>query len=196
MDASELRDDGNGSSPPELVGPLSGSDPFTNIKKALWEGFCAPRPVYDKTGRSKDPSLSFSKTKEGVEPRKPLLDHPFEYLKRALLGYREAGVACGHDEYDNSLGVARSYDSDDSVQKNLHEEEEDNSDLVVVLTRPGTSRLVHVQGGLETFLAVVVLLYLTYSALLYCDGSKLGMELHVKMASEEGSAYCSIAARP
>ena len=156
------------------------SNPLQNLKRALLEGFCAPRHT---PPRSDQPVIHVG---------------PFDSLKRVLHGFCDQPVTTSREPCDTSLVVTRSWDSGDSAltkesRNSIASDNEQEEEEVVAVTRPGTRRIVRVIMGLETFLSAVSLLVFT-CYLLHRLGMNLGLELSTIDGSQCG-AFFSISPR-
>jgi hypothetical protein len=190
----------------DCMGPSpNGTNPFTNIKKAFLEGFCAP-PRDISENKSDNHIITTSPSAESKSLRDVGLDpvihvHPFDSLKKVLQGFcdpvqpsRQNGDRC-----DNSLQVLTqsSYDSEDTLlkarPKDTSDDDEEEEKEVFVVTMPGTGRIVRVRQGLETFLSAISVLFITWY-LLQRIGENLGLEVHSTKPGED-VAFFSITPR-
>ena len=184
-----MKDTSEHSEPPELVGPPASSNPFQNIQKALWEGFCAP-------GAEED--INKNETSAGPLTQDAVSTSPTDTLENLKKALRFCNPGEQKEVCDNSLVFTRSYDSDDNTLKTPVEDddeaEEKGDNIVVVHTRPATSRLFRVVRGMETFVSFLAVLCLTVSILRWFD-TNLGIEFCANTVSGESSPFLSITTR-
>ena len=180
----------------DCTGPPPGN-PFRSVGQALWKGFCAPPQtvvVNSASSPASDNSVEDSSIESENNDHSPIIQvGPLGSLKKLLTCFCDP-LDVSRSPCSTSLAPTHSWDSNELAREKAHEDQEEEFEEVVAVTKPGTRRIVRVMKGLETFFVALGLVVLTLYALRRID-TDLGFELIPVENNRGDSSFFSITSR-
>jgi len=162
----------------ELAPPPS-AQVLEQLQTFLRRDFCKPQQDEAALGSSED--QYYHTYAHGLESI--IHVHPLGNLKKVLNGFCDPEELMKREERCSRSLMTRSYDSDDTKEHILEEEEDD---FGVLVTHPGVSRASRVYQGLGTFVCAIIILLATFHILARC-GLSIELELRQKGVDEDTS---------